>query len=371
MKWLSLLPVLWLLAACQQEPTPQGMDLQAALGGTSAEGFERATGERVFLFPQDHAAHPDYRNEWWYVTGNVDAKDGRRFGYQVTFFRIAVSPTAPVSDSIWATRQLWMAHIALTDVRQKQHYHDQRLSRGAAGLAGQAVKPFRVWLDDWQLIGGDDGQWPWQLSVGNDEFALDLSLAPIKPVVLQGDRGLSQKGEAVGNASWYYSFPRLLARGKVRVAGEELDVSGLSWLDREWSTSALDPNQSGWDWFSLQLDDGHDLMFYRLRRNDGSTDPNSAGKWIPAADEVQTLTHNDVTLTPENYWQSNTGRRYPVSWRMDIPKLNRQWRVEAVLNDQEMETAVIYWEGAVNVFDIDTGEPLGRGYLEMAGYSPA
>jgi predicted secreted hydrolase len=358
-----------LLAACTERPPAASLDVGEALGGVAAEGFARADAPRQFRFPEDHAAHPDFRNEWWYFTGHLEGEQGQRFGYQLTLFRIALAPGAPRSESAWATHQVWMGHAALTDMDAGQHRHTERYARGAAGLAGQAMAPFRVWLEDWQISGAPDGSFPWRLRVESADFALDLDVSPQRTPVLQGDRGLSQKSAAAGNASYYYSITRLATRGEIRSGDRRYNVQGLSWLDREWSTSALGDDQAGWDWFSLQLDSGADLMLYRLRRKDGSTDPNSAGKWVTADTQDETLGPEDFHLRETRFWTSpETGRRYPVAWTLESGGRTPPLEVEAVLDAQEMRTAVTYWEGAVWVRNAASGERIGRGYLEMTGY---
>lgn len=373
-KWFYLLIVCCLLNACEKAPEKDAFDLNNALGGVAAEGFARAVEPRPFSFPADHVSHPAFRNEWWYVTGNLKAATGQHVGYQVTFFRNAISPQPPdKAASTWATNQVWMAHVALTDVTNRQHYHDQRLARGAAGMAGQADQPFKVWLEDWQITGAQNGDFPWLIQVDTQDFTLDLQLTPQKPAVLQGEQGLSQKSSAAGNASYYYSFTRLQTTGTIRLKSgsapaPSLSVSGHSWLDREWSTSVLGDDQAGWDWFSLQLDDGYDLMFYRMRKKSGATDQHSAGKWVAADGQAQALDFQQVELTPRRYWESEDGREYPVDWEMRIPELDKHWRVEALLDDQLMQTGITYWEGAVKVVNIADGSLLGHGYLEMSGY---
>ncbi|NNF97325.1 MAG: carotenoid 1,2-hydratase, partial [Halobacteria archaeon] len=287
-----------LVGACNKAPTETALDLSAALGGQAEQGFSRATEPRVFQFPQDHAAHPGFRTEWWYVTGNLTDESNNRYGYQVTLFRIALSPKPSVSNSNWATNQVWMAHVALTDVSANSHWHEQRLARGAVGLAGQTDQPFRVWLEDWQIIGREQGAFPWKIDLQTKQFGLKLQLSPHKPVVLQGDNGLSQKSSQAGNASYYYSFTRLQTQGEIIKNSQHIKVNGWSWLDREWSTSALGADQAGWDWFSLQLFDQHDLMFYRLRKKNGEMDIHSAGKWVMPGGESQPLVANDVVMQP-------------------------------------------------------------------------
>ena len=262
-----------------------------------------------------------------------------------------------------------MAHIALTDVAGNNHLHDQRLARGAAGLAGQQLQPFKVWLEDWQILGQDKGEFPWTVEVANAEFSFKLNLRPEKPVVLQGNQGLSQKSSAAGNASYYYSFTRLATTGWVHYQNQDFQVTGSSWLDREWSTSALGKDQAGWDWFSLQFNDGQELMFYQLRTTSGTADQaHSQGKWIAADTSTVNLSLKDVALTPLKYWQATNRAYYPIAWELNYPAIKGRWRVEAVVDDQLMETSVLYWEGAVRVIDLESDQVVGQGYLELSGY---
>lgn len=368
MSRLLLVVLLALGAGCDRRAADSGIDVASALGGEAATGYARATEARDFAFPADHNAHRAFRNEWWYVTGQLQGPDGGHFGYQVTFFRIALAPATPPRESAWATRQLWMAHAAVTDIERGVHHHEERLARGALGLAGQAPEPFRLWLEDWSIRGADGGAFPWRLELASDDFALALTLEPERAPLLQGDAGLSQKSAAPGNASYYYSITRLATSGTLRRNGEQLPVTGLSWLDREWSTSALGEDQAGWDWFSLQLSGGEDLMLYRLRERDGTTDSHSAGTLLAATARRRALAAGDFELEPLRWWYSPAGVGYPVAWRLQVPGEGLDLRVEALLDDQEMATGVRYWEGAVGVWKTATGERMGQGYLEMTGY---
>ncbi|MCB1877732.1 MAG: carotenoid 1,2-hydratase [Chromatiales bacterium] len=332
------------------------------MGGQADDGYLRAVQPREFRFPQDHGAHTGFQTEWWYVTGNLDGEDGRRFGFQWTLFRIALRPDAPESSSAWRVSHIWMGHFALSDGASGRHLSFERFSREALGLTGVEGEPPRVWLENWSMNFAAE---PWRLQAETPEIGLDLNLSPLGGVVLQGDRGLSQKSSAPGNASYYYSVPRLQASGRIRLNGKELAVSGLAWLDREWSTSALGPDQQGWDWFSLQLDDGSDLMYYRLRRAGGSTDPHSAGTLRTAEGEVVHLGSTDVELRPSDSWTSPEGTVYPVAWQMSIPSRSLELTIKPLIPDQEMRLRVRYWEGAVDV----SGSRQGRGYLELAGYA--
>ncbi|WP_428610460.1 lipocalin-like domain-containing protein [Sedimenticola sp.] len=364
--WLGLLLALTLFG-CNEAPAPtEKFSATALLSSIDAAGFARADRVRPFRFPQDHGGHPRYRNEWWYFTGNLYNETGRRFGYQVTFFRYSLTPpNLGDSRSRWADNPVWMAHVALTDVKGKRHLTEERLVRSGPGLAGVEAEPFQVWVEDWRLS-GKGSSFPWQIHIKSKAFDIALDLTPTVGVILQGDRGLSQKGPQAGNASYYYSVPRLHTKGSVTLDGRSYPVSGDSWFDREWGTSALSGEQSGWDWFSLQLDSGSNFMFYRLRDSEGKATPFSAGTLIPAKGQSQPLTLKEITLTPVKWWESSSGRRYPIEWSLQIKTQNRILKIKPVLEDQEMDLSVRYWEGAVDVYE--KGRLSGRGYLEMTGY---
>jgi len=362
---LALLPS-FLLPACGEAPAPATLSVAEQLGSQPAGGFARADAPRAFVFPADHGPHRAYRNEWWYFTGNLGAADGRRLGYQATFFRIGLDANPPARDSQWGTSEAWMAHLALSDGATGTHRGVERFARGAAGLAGATVEPLRVSLEDWTLSSADGGA-TWKLDAAADDFRLDLKLRADRPVVLQGDGGLSQKSTEPGNASYYYSMPRLATTGTVTIDGKAHAVTGQSWLDREWSTSALGADQAGWDWLALQFADGRDLMYYRLRRKDGRVDAMSRGSLVDA-DGRRVELGADLPLQPVRWWTAPDGRRFPVEWDLALPADTRALRVAAAFDDQYMTLAVRYWEGMVDVRDRATGESLGRGYLEMTGY---
>jgi predicted secreted hydrolase len=353
------------LAACGEKPPPATLSVAEQLGGQPAEGFARADRPRELRFPADHGPHPEYRDEWWYFTGNLDATDGRRLGFQATFFRIGLDARAEPRASAWATSDAWMAHLAVSDGGAGRHVAAERFARGAAGLAGATTEPIGVWLEDWRLSSADGATW--QLTATTPDIHVDLTLRAIRPVVLQGDSGLSQKSTQPGNASYYYSIPRLAASGTLGIDGQRHAASGLAWLDREWSTSALGPEQAGWDWLALQFADGRDLMYYRLRLKDGTVDPLSKGSLVDAGGARRDL-GADLVLTPRRWWQAPDGTGYPVEWDLRLPGERRNLRVAAVFDQQRMELAVRYWEGMVDVHDAATGEIVGRGYLEMTGY---
>lgn len=347
------------------------LDVAQVLGGDT-QGFARALQPRPLRFPQDHGPHPDYRNEWWYFTGNLEDGRGRRFGFELTLFRIALTPHAPARASAWAAHQVYMGHFAVTDVANRRIRYYERFARGAAGLAGAQAAPLRVWLEDWSVTASADGPEIWQLRAGEGEAQIDLQLTPLKPVVLHGEQGLSRKSAAPGNASYYYSIPRLQARGSLRLGGEIFNVSGAAWLDREWSSSALAPEQAGWDWFGLQLDDGSELMFYRLRRKDGAIDPHSQGTWIDPHGRAWPLRNQDVGIAVLSEWESPRGGRYPARWRIRVKPLGLELEVAPLVADQELAVSVRYWEGAVAVSGQRAGKPVrGQGYAELTGYASA
>ena len=331
------------------------------------DAFPRVTEPRRFEFPADHGPHLEYRNEWWYVTGNLDDESGRRFGYELTIFRFALAPEFEESSSAWRTNQIFIAHLAVTDPDGERFLVDEKYSRSALGLAGAESDPLAVWIDDWAIRADASGPDAWQLSAGNAEIALELSLTSLKPPVLNGDAGLSQKSSEPGNASYYYSLTRLATDGELRIGDEVFAVRGSSWADREWSSSALGDDQVGWDWFALQFEDGRELMIYQLRRRDGSADPNSAGTLVLEDGTSIHLTNDDLDLRVLDTWNSPEGGVYPSRWQLAVPAHGIRVEVRPVMADQELFTTVRYWEGAVDVIGGDG--PAGRGYVELTGYA--
>lgn len=375
-----------------REPATR-LPLLETLAGTDTAGYALALEPRELEFPRDHGPHPDFRTEWWYVTGNLTASDGRDFGFQLTIFRSALAPHPPAIRSAWATNQAYMAHFALTDVAGGRFRAHERFARGAAGLAGATAAPFRVWLENWEISGASapppraagqsdtaaggsapaDDVFPLRLRAHEGDALLDLVLEPEKPLVLQGERGLSRKGPERGNASYYYSYTRLGTRGTLAFEGDTLAVEGLAWLDREWSTSALGQEIVGWDWLALQLSDGWDLMLYRLRRADGSADRLSAGVLVDPAGRATSLGADVAAgLESTGSWSSPVdGTRYPAGWRVRVPSRGWDLEVEPRLADQELTLAFRYWEGAVSVRGVGEGgaRVTGRGYVELTGYA--
>lgn len=343
-------------------PGPDSVSVRSLLSG-APEHFKRVDGPQPFVFPGDHAAHPGYRNEWWYFTGNLETADDRPLGFQFTLFRFDQGP-APALDSAWPAEALWLAHLAVSDGRSKRFYRAERWARGALGLAGAGTE--RWWLRDWQVTRGDRG---WRLQAATDDFALDLQLEPQRPIVLQGEQGYSRKGSAPGNASHYYSITRLGAQGMLRLEDTDHEVAGRAWLDREWGSGPLDEELAGWDWFSLQLDDGRDVMIYRLRRHDGSTSPFSAGVVVHPDGNITHLGHDDFAATVNRRWRDDGGTRWPVEWRITIAAAQLELHIAPLFDAQRWDGSVVYWEGAVRVRDAANDELLGRGYLELSGYA--
>ena len=363
--------------ACGPPPESEAnvLSLAATLGGGDTVGYARALQPRSFVFPADHGPHPDFRTEWWYATGHLQDASGRRFGYQFTLFRSALAPSAEETASAWATRQAYMGHFALTDVDSGTFYARERFARGAAGLAGAQTAPLRIWLEGWALAGGGSKDaFPMTIAAEDDSIAVDLMLEAGKGIVLNGDGGLSQKSGDPGNASYYYSLPRMPTIGSVRIGSETFQVSGDSWLDREWSTSVLGEGQIGWDWFALQLDDGRDLMAYRIRQADGLPAPQSEGVLIDLEAGTTRLSFGEqLQVEDVGTWVSPDGvAEYPARWIVRLPEHGLELRVEPLVEDQELRLAFRYWEGAVRVSGSGPDGPIsGRGYVELTGYGAA
>ncbi len=350
--------------------------ISAQTGNQATQPWRLASPTYDLAFPRDHAAHPDYRIEWWYYTGTLYTQEGRRFGYQLTFFRVGVD-AVPVNPSQWTVRDLHMAHFAITDVRRGVHRVAERLNRAGVGWAGASTDSLDVWNEDWRVTATQQVHRLQAMdSNENGRLLLDLELESDTAPVLHGQQGFSQKGEDVGNASHYYSFTRLPTRGRLEVDGEVFEVTGTSWMDHEFGSSFLEADQAGWDWFSIQLNDGTDLMVYTLRNSDGRTDVRSSGT-VVTSEGITHLESTDVRLLPRRRWTSSvSGAAYPVGWRIDIPSLGLQLDISAVLDAQELVTAqstgVTYWEGAIDAVGTHGGVLVsGEGYLEMTGYAGA
>ena len=361
---------LWLFDLNQpQTPIDNELSVIDVLGGNEEEGFARAEAVRDFVFPVDHGPHPEFKTEWWYFTGNLFAHEGRRFGYQLTFFRSALTPLPSSRRSNWSANQIFMAHFAVTDAGNERFYFQERFSRAALGLAGAEALPLKVWLEDWSAT-SLDVSFPLRLVAETEHVAIELFLHQAKPIVLQGQNGLSQKSAEPGNASYYYSVTRLPTEGRIRIGNKTFKVSGNSWLDREWSTSVLGDDQVGWDWFSLQFNDGRELMYYQLRNKDGSVDPLSSGVLVREDGKTQYLRSTEIDIEIQDRWRSPiTGATYPNAWTLAIPEKDILLNIAPVLKKQELNTTVRYWEGAVDVQGRQHGKVVtGYGYVELTGY---
>jgi len=364
--WLAA--ILLVLAGCggDGDAGEQGLTVVSLLGDGESAGFARAQPAPVFDFPSDHGPHPDFRSEWWYFTGNLTDARGRAFGFQLTFFRFALAPEERGGTSAWATRQVWMGHLAVTDVAGGRFYRSETFQRGALDLAGARAEPFRVWIGGWSAASTGADAFPMRLDADAGDFAVDLELDASRPMVFQGEDGYSAKGPQPGNASLYYAFTRLAAGGEIRLEGETFEVRGSAWLDREWSTSALGEGIRGWDWLSLQLDDGRDLMLYRLRTQEGAASPFSAGSIVHPDGRVTRLAADEFEMRPGRTWRSpDSDAAYPVAWTVRVPGAALSLEVEAAVDEQEMDLSVRYWEGTVRARG---GGASGTGYLEMTGY---
>jgi predicted secreted hydrolase len=370
---LTLLVGIPVLLSQREEPQVQAR--LVALADEASDhgplGYLRAEGPLPLDFPADHGPHLDYQTEWWYYTGNLVASDGQRFGYQLTFFRRALAPPALRTDraSAWGADQVYMAHFALTDVANQRYQAFERFARGAAGLAGAQASPYHVWLEDWQVEEVEPGVT--HMRAAQKDLALDLLLSDRKGPILQGNSGYSPKGPQPGNASYYYSLTRLETSGTVQVGGASYAVSGLSWMDHEWSTSGLAADQVGWDWFSVQMDDGSELMVFQLRKEDGSMDPFSSGTLIAKDGSARHLDRDEFEIRVDDTWRSpHSGATYPARWTIVVPAGNLVLEIEPLLVDQELAVSYTYWEGAVRVEGQRAGRAVqGYGYVELTGYA--
>jgi len=311
-----------------------------------------------YKFPRDHFEHPAFRTEWWYYTGNVVDSSGRRFGFELVFFRVG-ERNGETNRSVWSVQDLYLAHTAITDVGDRRFRYHERLNRSGPGIAGASFLKQRVWNGNWQVRWKGEDQ---MLDAITDDFRFHLALHPVKPFVIHGENGVSQKAEGPGRASYYVSFPRLQATGEITLDGMTHTVHGTAWMDHEWFTEELAPGEAGWDWFSIQLDNGTELMLYQLRHTDGSIDPYSSGTFVDTRGVAHHLRRGDFTLEPLERWG-----KYPVHWVIRVPSLGIQLNCKAILNSQELrgrKGGPSYWEGAVAY----SGTQHGFGYLEMTGY---
>jgi predicted secreted hydrolase len=321
-----------------------------------------------YEFPRDHFNHPEFQTEWWYYTGNLRTVEGKRFGFEMTFFRHGVD-RKDRPKNVWDVSDVWFAHLALSDIDGGRFFYTERMNRAGPGLAGADEGQARVWNGNWQARWDGPGQ---KLQAVADRFRIELSVQPLKAPVVHGTNGVSQKAEGAGRASHYLSMTRLAAGGTIEIEGKAFVVEGLAWMDHEFFTHQLEANQSGWDWFSLQFEDGSELMLFQLRRKDGSADPYSAGTYVDAQGHSRRMAASEFSLVPGKTWTSAaTGARYPLAWTIRAPSLGIDAMVSTRLQQQELTGKMMaYWEGAVEVVAKKNGRDVrGAGYLEMTGYA--
>jgi len=344
------------------------------VGAADPEPWQRAIAPRAWTFPRDHGAHPDFKTEWWYFTGNL--MDARRhsFGYQLTIFRQGIQFTPAQSKSRWAARDCYFGHFTISDIPAEKFHMAERMSRGALGEAKAGTDRMDVVLGLWTIQQKPETE-SYRLTAREGEMEINLEAHPLKPLVLEGVGGLSRKAEGIGEASYYYSYPRLMTTGQLRVGGTTYTVAGLSWFDHEFSTGSLGKDQVGWDWFCIQLDNKEEIMLYAMRDKSGAIDPRSEGTWVRADGTAQRLEPGSFTINKEATWQSpSSGAVYPASWRITVPGHQADLTVSPAMPDQELRLtktgAISYWEGACSIHGIIAGTNVsGVGYTELTGYA--
>lgn len=346
------------------------------LAADTAQEFRVATEGYHYTFPRDHGAHEAFRTEWWYYTGQIAAKNGRRFGYQLTFFRRGMPrEQLKTHPSRWTISQLYLAHFAVSDLTDRQFYYAEKISRAGLGKAGAETDRLHVWIDRWSAASAGTNSDRQEIQAKDGAMGIQLSLSPDKPPVVHGRDGISRKGAAQGQASHYYSFTRLNTTGSLTIGGERFDVTGTSWMDHEFGSADLADDLVGWDWFSVQLDDRSELMLYRLRRADGTADPSASGTVIASDGQTRYLSADAFTLTPLTFWESPASKaRYPQRWRLTIPSQQLSLDLTPRMENQELRTSgstqVTYWEGAIEVNGVAQGTTIkGQGYMELTGYA--
>jgi predicted secreted hydrolase len=344
--------------------------------------FKRSLPGKIFSFPQDHFSHPEFKTEWWYYSGHLQSlgKDGKSFGYQLTFFRTGLTRETKLQKSKWSLKDLYFAHLAITDESKKKFKYLEKISRGSLGEAGATIykpdeKTFQIWIEDWSIEGKGPSMQHYSLKAGDKSFGIELMLTPGKNPVIHGQNGISQKAEGEGYASHYYSIPRLKTEGKIFLQNQEVPVQGISWMDHEFGSTQLREYQVGWDWFSIQLDNGTELMLYQIRHKDGNIDPYSSGTIIFHNGTYHHLPKKEFQIEVLDKWRSQkSGATYPSKWRVKIPGHHIELMISSIVKDQELitkgSTRVTYWEGSVKVEGKYKGSLIkGMGYVELTGYA--
>lgn len=335
--------------------------------------YQVALPGRKLSFPRDHFCHPDFKTEWWYYTGHFETESGKKYGYQVTFFRFGLKDRQKeIQDNPPLFTDLYLAHFALSDKQEKKFYFRERANRGYGNKAGAAVDRYLVWNEDWKVEGKEKSHF---IEIRDRETTLSLRLTPLKPPVLHGEAGLSQKGEGEGRASYYYSLARLKTEGEIELSGKREKVQGLSWMDHEFGSNQLREDQVGWDWFSIQLDNNAEVMLYLIRRKDGSPDPYSSGTLVDADGKTRHLELKEFRVEVLERWKSpKSGGDYPMRWKVTVPSEGLELEIAPFFPAQELDTRkstrVTYWEGAAQVSGTIKGKTVqGLGYVEMTGYA--
>ena len=325
-----------------------------------------------FSFPRDHGSHPGFRTEWWYYTGHLEARSGKRYGFEVTFFRVGVDPNAEGKRTAWDLTDLALAHFAVSDLDEEEFRYYERLNRVSPFTADAREGRLDVFNEGWRTSMLPDGSIALEARADGD--AISLNLAPRKPPAIHGENGVSVKALGRGYASHYYSLTRLEARGTITIEGRTEPCSGLAWMDHEFGSAVLRENQTGWDWFSVQLDDDTELMLYAIRKNDGTPDVTSSGSFVAADGSVVHLAHTAFRIRAIGSWKSvRSGATYPMGWIIEVPSLDLRLEIEEEMKAQELmtqaSTQVTYWEGAVRVSGrVGSIAVRGAGYVEMTGY---
>ena len=371
---LTLLISLLLICACAPaQPSLASADVVDVLSRPVDDRFARALAPMEFRFPLDHGPHNNYATEWWYYTGNLTGEDGGAYGYQLTFFRSALVPGVTSRASEFAAQQIYMAHFAVTSGPARQHLSYDRFSRGAGGVAGASGSPrYEVWLDDWRAQEVGPGQMHLLASAEGEDgpVSIDLTLTETRPPLLHGDAGYSLKGPEIGNANHYYSLVRMETTGHLVFGGARVAASGLSWMDHEFGTSALSQDAVGWDWFAVTLENDVVLMFAEIRTKSGTSQDIFEGTLSFPDGRQLAISPDDFELTSTGQWTSpDSGTVYPSGWRVTFPQLDIELTIDPLIDDQEMDVAFTYYEGATVVRGTMNGESVGgRGYVELTGY---
>lgn len=367
---VSVLVVSVLLLVGKDNLTEESQSNFEFLVVDNEDKYQKAVEIRDFQFPEDFGSHPEFLTEWWYYTGNLLTPDERHFGYQLTFFRRSISGEHnELSQSNWATNQIYLAHFAITDTANESYYIADQISRGANELAGTITDPyFSIWLNHWEIQQISDTLFI--MKAKDDDFEINFVLEDQKGVILHGDSGLSQKGEEIGNASYYFSQTRLKTNGQMRIKEDWFDIEGFSWMDHEFGTSTLGKNQVGWDWFSIQLENNSELMLFQIRNNDGTISPFSSGTNINETGETINIKMDEFSIEVLDTWKNQEQIQYPRRWKIVLEPYNIELEIIPVINDQEVTLFFQYWEGAVTVQGTVNGEAVsGYGYVELTGYA--